>query len=166
MSAISARPSRRQPLTVVQKEKRVADRGRADSVQAAEDAVRKVQRLKKALARSRAQIAADPASAGVVAGGSMDGELRDWEEQLEAIRCDVAELLAERDRMRIAHDKLRERLDRHTMEPRSEPERKAAQSAPQPARPRPSGESQDFTAIDRELERLNASMLRAFSQGE
>jgi hypothetical protein len=39
-------------------------------------------------------------------------------------------------------------------------------SAKIPTPPRPamsSGESQDFSAIDRELERLNASMLAAFS---
>ena len=141
----------------------MTDRGRVDSVPAADDAVRKVQRLKKAIGRGRALLADDQPGAGVAVGSSpLVSELRQWEEQLEAIRCDVAELLAERDRMRIAHDKLRERIDRHTLEPRSEPERKV-QGLPQPARPRPSGESQDFTAIDRELERLNASMLRAFS---
>lgn len=160
-SARELRPSG--VAAVVQKENGVTDRGRVDSVPAADDAVRKVQRLKKAMGRSRALLADDQPGAGVAVGGSpLVSELRQWEEQLEAIRCDVAELLAERDRMRIAHDKLRERIDRHTLEPRSEPERKV-QSLPQPARPRPSGESQDFTAIDRELERLNASMLRAFS---
>lgn len=137
----------------------MADRGRVESVPAAEDVVRKVQRLKKAIGQARAQ-ASEPGDGGV-AGGSVVSELRHWEEQLEVIRCDMAELLAERDRWRIAHDKLRERIDRHTLEPRSE-ERKV-QSLPQPARPRASGESQDFSAIDRELERLNASMLRAFS---
>lgn len=140
----------------------MTDRGRVDSVPVADDAVRKVQRLKKAIARGRALLADEPGTAGAGSASSLALELRQWEEQLEAIRCDVAELLAERDRMRIAHDKLRERIDRHTLEPRSEPERKI-QSLPQPVRPRPAGESQDFTAIDRELERLNASMLRAFS---
>jgi hypothetical protein len=148
---------------VVQKENGVTDRGRVESVPVADDAVRKVQRLKKAIGRSRALLAdQQPGAAPAAGASSVASELRQWEEQLEAIRCDVAELLAERDRMRIAHDKLRERIDRHTLEPRSEPERKV-QSLPQPVRPRPAGESQDFTAIDRELERLNASMLRAFS---
>ena len=130
-------------------------------------------RLPRLIGRSRALFGDEQPGAGVAAGGSsLASELRQWEEQLEAIRCDVAELLAGRDRMRIAHDKLRERIDRHTLEPRSEPEAKVqsvpqkVQSLPQPARPRPSGESQDFTAIDRELERLNASMLRAFSSSE
>lgn len=146
----------------------MTERGRVDSVLVTEDAVRKVQRLKKAIGQSRARFAEERPGAGVVSGDSLiASELRQWEEQLEAIRCDVAELLAERDRWRISHDKLRERIDRHTLEPRSEPERKlqsAPQPLPQPARPRPSAESQqDFTAIDRELERLNASMLRAFS---
>jgi hypothetical protein len=157
----------------VQKENGVTDRGRVDSVPAAEDAVRKVQRLKKAIGRSRALFADEQPGAGVAPERpALVSELRQWEEQLEAIRCDLAELLAERDRMRIAHDKLRERIDRHTLEPRSEPERKV-QALPLPAqpinpiRPRPgAGESQDFTAIDRELERLNASMLAAFSSSE
>lgn len=142
-----------------------AERGRVENVEAAEDAVRKIQRLKRAFARQRVMLEDEARSAGPgrERGDDLVVELRQWEEQLEAIRCDLAELLAERDRMRIAHDKLRERIDRHTLEPRSEPERKV-QPIAQPARPRPSGESQDFTAIDRELERLNASMLRAFSQ--
>ena len=150
----------------------MTDRGRVDSVPAADDAVRKVQRLKKAIGRSRVHLAEEQPGAGVVVGSaSHASELRQWEEQLEAIRERIdglqarAELLAARDRWRIAHDKLRERIDRHTLEPRSEPERKvqSLQQPVQPARPRPSGESQDFSAIDRELERLNASMLRAFS---
>jgi len=140
----------------------VTSRGRVDSVPAAEDAVRKIQRLKKAIACSRVQLAEAQPGADVVAGGStLAAELRHWEDQLEVIRCDLAELMAERDRWHIAHDKLRERLDRHTMEPRSEP--RQLQAVPEPVRPRPPGESQDFTTIDRELERLNASMLRAFS---
>ena len=145
-----------------------AERGRVDNVEAAEDAVRKIQRLKRAFARQRVMLEDEARTAGTgrERGEGLVAELRQWEEQLEAIRCDMAELLAERDRMRIAHDKLRERIDKHTLEPRSEPDRKV-QSTRQPVQqPRPSGESQDFTAIDRELERLNASMLRAFSQNE
>jgi hypothetical protein len=140
-----------------------ADRGRVENVEAAEDAMRKVQRLKRGFARQKAIL--EDASASGPRGDELVLELRQWEEQLEAIRCDLAELLAERDRMRIAHDKLRERIDKHTLEPRSEPDRKV-QSSRQPVQPRAAGESQDFTAIDRELERLNASMLRAFSQNE
>jgi DNA repair ATPase RecN len=145
-----------------------AEQGRVESVEAAEDAVRKVQRLKKALARSRSLLSdEEPGSPALLArAAQLSSEMKQWDDALEEIRCDLAELLAERDRWRIAHDKLRERLDRHTMEPRSEVERRV-QSSRQPvavALPRPSGESQDFTAIDKELERLNASMLRAFSQ--
>jgi regulator of replication initiation timing len=142
-----------------------AERGRVDSVAPAEDAVRKIQRLKKAFGRQRV-ILEDESRVSGTAGKRLDEvvlELRGWEEQLEAIRCDMADLLAERDRMRIAHDKLRERIDKHTLEPRSEPDRKV-QSSRQPVRARPADESQDFSAIDKELERLNASMLRAFSQ--
>lgn len=146
-----------------------ADRGRVDSVEAAEDAVRKIQRLKKAFGRSRVLLTDEEPGSLVKRASEVVADLQRWEEQLEEIRCDMAELLAERDRWRIAHDKLRERLDRHTLEPRSEPRsevNRAAQSSRQPlaaVRPRSSDESQDFTAIDRELERLNASMLRAFN---
>lgn len=146
-----------------------ADRGRVDGVEAAEDAVRKIQRLKKGFGRSKALLADAKAGASPERVSELVVELQRWEEQLEAIRCDMAELLADRDRWRIAHDKLRERLDRHTLEPRSETRSEAnrpAQSVRQPVpfvRPRAAEESQDFTAIDRELERLNASMLRAFN---
>jgi regulator of replication initiation timing len=142
-----------------------ADHGRVESVEAAEDAVRKIQRLKRAFGRSRVLLAdEEPGSASLAKrAADLSSEIKQWEEQLEEIRCDLAELLAERDRWRIAHDKLRERLDRHTMEPRSDPDRRV-QSTRQPVRPRSPDESQDFSAIDKELERLNASMMRAFSQ--
>jgi regulator of replication initiation timing len=143
-----------------------AEQGRVESVEAAEDAVRKIQRLKKALARSRSLLSDEPPGSPALLKRASEApnEMKQWEEQLEEIRCDMAELLAERDRWRIAHDKLRERLDRHTLEPRSEADRRV-QSTRQPVtRPRAPEESQDFTAIDKELERLNASMLRAFSQ--
>lgn len=152
----------------------MADGNRVESGRA-EDAVHKIQSLKKALARSRAELAAPGGPAGPAQrAAELSTELRLWEAQLEEIRCDFAELIAERDRWRITHDKLRERLDRHTLEPRSEPERKAPARVFEPERkmqvrtlepvaPRAANESQDFTAIDRELERLNASMLRAFA---
>jgi len=146
-----------------------ADRGRVDGADSAEDAVRKIQRLKKAFARSKVLLADEEPGAAAKRVSELGADIQRWEEQLEEIRCDMAELLADRDRWRIAHDKLRERLDRHTMEPRSETRtdgNRPAQSARQPVaavRPRSPDESQDFTAIDRELERLNASMLRAFN---
>jgi len=142
-----------------------ADRGQVEGVEVAEDAVRKVQRLKRAFVRSRAMLEDERQGQGLVGErlNEVVSELRQWEDQLELIRCDLADLLAERDRLRIAHDKLRERIDKHTLEPRSEPDRKV-QSSRQPVRARPADESQDFTAIDKELERLNASMMRAFSQ--
>ena len=142
-----------------------ADRGHVEGVEVAEDAVRKVQRLKRAFVRSRAMLEDERQGPGL-SGERLNevvSDLRQWEDQLEQIRCDLADLLAERDRLRIAHDKLRERIDKHTLEPRSEPDRKV-QSSRQPVRARPADESQDFTAIDKELERLNASMMRAFSQ--
>jgi regulator of replication initiation timing len=142
-----------------------ADQGRVDSVEAAEDAMRKIQRLKKALGRSRVLLSdEEPASPALLKrAAELPVELKQWEEQLEEIRGDLANLLAERDRWHIAHDKLRERLDQHTLEPRSDADRKV-QSSRQPVRARSAEDSQDFTAIDKELERLNASMLRAFSQ--
>jgi regulator of replication initiation timing len=142
-----------------------ADQGRIESVDAADDAVRKIQRLKKVLGRTRLVfLDEEPGSATLTRRvADLPSEMKQWEDQLEEIRGSLAELLAERDRWRISHDKLRERLDRHTMEPRSESDRKV-QSGRQPVRARAPEESQDFTAIDRELEGLNASMLRAFSQ--
>lgn len=91
------------------------------------------------------------------------GQISDWEDSLEQIRMGTAAALAERDRWQIAHDKLRERIDRHTLEPRT------TDSVQPPASRRTQIRSpgvqggQDFSAIDRELERLNESMLRAFS---
>jgi regulator of replication initiation timing len=142
------------------------DQGRVESVAAAEDAVRKIQRLKKALGRSKLLLSDEqPGSPALLKRVSeLPSEMKLWEDQLEEIRCDLADLLAERDRWRIAHDKLRERVDRHTMEPRSDADRRVQSSRQPVARPRAAEESQDFTAIDKELERLNASMMRAFSQ--
>jgi regulator of replication initiation timing len=143
-----------------------ADHGHVESVEAADDAVRKIQRLKKALARSRSLLSdEEPSSPALLTRArQLPGEIKQWEDQLEQIRCDLAGLLAERDRWRIAHDKLRERLDRHTMEPRSEADRRVQSTRQAVTRPRAADESQDFTAIDKELERLNASMMRAFSR--
>lgn len=142
------------------------DNGRVESVAAAEDAVRKVQRLKKALGRSKSLLSDEPPGSPALLkrAAELQNEMKVWEAQLEEIRCDLAELLAERDRWRIAHDKLRERLDRHTLEPRSDADRRVQSSRQPVTRPRAADESQDFTAIDKELEHLNASMMRAFSQ--
>ena len=134
-----------------------------------EDAVRKLQRLRKAVARARGQLtpealAQDEASLAKRIG-DVALEMKLWDTCLEEVRSELAALIAERDSWRIAHDKLRERIDHHSLEPRTDPDRQP-QSARQLAIARPpasSGESQDFTAIDAELERLNASMLRAFS---
>jgi regulator of replication initiation timing len=144
------------------------DRVHPEGVDRPEDAVRRLLRLKKAIARSRATLAAevallDPASLSKRAG-DIATEMGLWEESLEDIRVELAELIAESDRWRIAHDKLRERIDRHALEPRTEvesPPRSAKIATPRAQAA--SGESQDFSAIDLELERLNASMLAAFS---
>ena len=131
--------------------------------------MRRLFRLKKAVARTRGMLngevsSLEPASLTQRAAEAAT-EMALWEEDLEAVRMELAELIAECDRWRIAHDKLRERLDRHALEPRTEAE-PAPRSAKVPTPPRlpiSSGESQDFSAIDLELERLNASMLAAFS---
>ena len=146
------------------------DRARAEGGERPEDTVRRLLRLKKAVARARGilngeVISLDPSSLAQRAGDAAT-EMALWEGELEEVRMELAELIAECDRWRIAHDKLRERLDRHTLEPRSEPDRRVQSSRQPVVRARPPEESQDFTAIDKELERLNASMMAAFSQQE
>lgn len=92
-----------------------------------------------------------------------------WEEAIEQVRLGAAAVLAERDRWQVAHDKLRERMDRHTLQPRTRdsheppPSRTVTRGPLRAPTPPP---IQDFTAIDRELERLNESMLRALSSSE
>jgi hypothetical protein len=144
------------------------ERDRVESAEKPEDAVRKVQHLKKAMGRVRAVLGADgPAGADALSNpAELAAEMKSWDDALEVIRAGFSDLIAERDRWRIAHDKLRERTDHHALEPRSQPDR-IPQSALQPSpRRMASNESQDFTAIDEQLERLNASMLRAFSSSE
>ena len=143
----------------------IVDRMRDESGAKPEDAVRKLQHVKKALARARVAITEEDFGAEPLAGAKhltgLAGEMKVWDDTLEEIRTDLAELIAERDRWRIAHDKLRERIDHHSIAPRSEVERKPQSSKMVTAKPRAaSDESQDFSAIDQELERLNASMLR------
>lgn len=150
------------------------DRARADNGERPEDAVRRLFRLKKAVARARGTLSGELGSIDQPSlakrAGDAATEMALWEEELEQVRAELAELIAECDRWRIAHDKLRERIDRHALEPRTMLEPRAEEPVPRSAKiptpPRPpvsSGESQDFSAIDRELERLNASMLAAFS---
>jgi hypothetical protein len=91
-------------------------------------------------------------------------QISDWEDSLEQIRLGAAAALDERDRWQVAHDKLRERIDRHTLEPRTtDSVQPPASRRTQIRSPGAQGGGQDFSAIDRELERLNESMLRAFS---
>jgi len=125
-------------------------------------------RLKKAMARARGILSGELSSLDQLSlaqrAADAATEMALWEEELEQVRAELAELIAESDRWRIAHDKLRERIDRHALEPRTEePVPRSARIPTQPRPPISSGESQDFSAIDRELERLNASMLAAFS---
>lgn len=134
----------------------------------AEDGVRKLQRLRKAVARARASLLPEGREPGHVLVSARLGELLDemqlWDDCLEEVRVELAALIAERDSWRIAHDKLRERIDHHSLEPRTDPDQQPQSGRMLTPRARRSpGESQDFTAIDQELERLNASMLRAFS---
>ncbi|HVZ33343.1 MAG TPA: hypothetical protein VG963_13015 [Polyangiaceae bacterium] len=145
------------------------DRVEAESGDRPEDLVRRVMRLKKAVVRARGTLGADLEGLDGVylsrrIADAVD-EMRLWESAIEELREEVAELIAERDRWRIAHDKLRERTDRHSLRPRTEPEPapKSGKVLSPPRMPAASNESQDFTAIDAELERLNASMLAAFS---
>lgn len=145
----------------------MVDRMRDESGEKPEDAARKLQRVKRALAQARVALTdgglgEDPRASKHLAG--LAREMKAWDDALEEIRSDLAELIAERDRWRIAHDKLRERIDHHSIAPRSEVERKPQSSKLVSPRPRAApDESQDFSAIDQELERLNASMLRELS---
>lgn len=143
----------------------MVDRMRDESGEKPEDAARKLQHVKKALARARVAITGEGLGEGPPAASQhltgLAREMKVWDDTLEEIRADLVELIAERDRWRIAHDKLRERIDHHSIAPRSEVERKPQSSKLVSPKPRaPSDESQDFSAIDQELERLNASMLR------
>ena len=146
----------------------MVERMRDESGEKPEDAARKLQHVKKALARARVAITdedfgEEPQAASKHLAG-LAREMKVWDDTLEAIRADLVELIAERDRWRIAHDKLRERIDHHSIAPRSEVERKPQSSKMVSPKPRAaSDESQDFSAIDQELERLNASMLRELS---
>jgi hypothetical protein len=92
-------------------------------------------------------------------------QMASWEESLEAIRLGEAAVLAERDRWQIAHDKLRERIDRHALEPRTTDSAgpPPSRTARTQVRPTPVNHGQDFSVIDRELERLNESMMRALA---
>lgn len=131
-----------------------------------EDGVRKLQRLRKAVTRARGNLAAEELESASVRARLSDlaDEMKLWDACLEEVRVELAALIAERDSWRIAHDKLRERMDYHSIEPRTDPDQQPQSGRmPSPRARRPTDESQDFTAIDRELERLNASMLRAFS---
>jgi regulator of replication initiation timing len=146
----------------------MVDLVRDESGEKPEDAVRKLQRLKKELARAR--VALDIESTGQDSSalprfvGDLALEMKRWDDTLEQIRCELADLIVERDRWRIAHDKLRERVDHHPLTPRSDADKKPQSARMSTPRARASSdESQDFTAIDRALEQLNASMLRAFS---
>jgi regulator of replication initiation timing len=146
----------------------MVDRMREESGEKPEDAARKLQHVKKVLARARLAITdedfdGEPEAAAKHLAG-LAREMKVWDDTLEEVRADLVELIAERDRWRIAHDKLRERIDHHSIAPRSEIERKPQSSKVVSPRPRAaSDESQDFSAIDQELERLNASMLRELS---
>jgi hypothetical protein len=145
------------------------ERARVEGGDKPEDIVRKIHRLKQSVAKAQSLITREGGRGGAPGGidrlSDLSSQMKGWEEFLEEIRADLADLIAERDRWQIAHDKLRERLDHHSIEPRSQVERKRDSARAQGPRREPAapGESQDFSAIDRELELLNASMLRAFS---
>ena len=139
---------------------------RVEATEQRGDAVRKLQELRRAVQGART----DLLEQGVRTEddqlrrhlSELADQVKSWDEALEDLREDLASLVSERDRWKIAHDKLRERLDHHSLEPRMEMRR--VQSTQMPAvRPATSPDGQDFANIDRELEALNASMMRAFS---
>lgn len=148
----------------------IGDRARVEGGDKSEDTVRKLLRLKKAVARARSTLNGEAANLDAASlakrAGDAATEMGLWEEELEGVREELAELIAECDRWRIAHDKLRERIERHALEPRTDADAppRSARIASVPRMPPASGESQqDFSAIDQELARLNESMMAAFS---
>lgn len=100
------------------------------------------------------------------ATGSLAHDLERWDGVMDEIRNAMVALTAEHDRLQIAHDKLRERLDVHSLRPRGVVAAKAPPKAAATSGPHvlSSGQSQDFTAIDAELSKLNESMMRAMSE--
>ena len=139
---------------------------RVESVEQRGDAVGKLQRLRKALQSARTDLLEQGVRTEDDGLRRQLSELADgvkgWDQSLEELREELASLVSERDRWKIAHDKLRERMDHHSLQPRMEMRR--VQSTQMPAvRPSSSPDGQDFATIDRELEQLNESMLRAFS---
>lgn len=148
----------------------IADRARAENTEKPEDTVRKLLRLKKAVGRARLTLNEEAAGLDAASlakrAGDAATEMALWEEELEGVREELAELIAECDRWRIAHDKLRERIERHALEPRTDadaPPRSAKIVSPPRMAPASGESQQDFSAIDQELARLNESMMAAFS---
>ena len=127
-------------------------------------APQKLLRLKSELQAIRRKVAQGVA----LEPESLASLLEQWEEDVEDSRASVVDILARFDRMQITHDKLRERMDSQALHPRTDrakpkppSSRSGAVRAAQPVAA--SGESQDFSAIDAELSKLNESMLRAMS---
>ena len=78
-----------------------ADRGRGDGADAAEDAVRKIQRLKKAFGRSKLLLTNEEPSSLAKRTAELAAEIQRWDEQLEAIRDGVLRIRLHGRRERI-----------------------------------------------------------------
>lgn len=141
---------------------------RAESVEPRGDAVSKLLNLKRALSAARTALLEQGVRTEDATLRHSLSELADdvkrWDEALEDLRTELAHLIGERDRWRISHDKLRERLDHHSLQPRTGgPVARSSAQIPAVRATAPPADGQDFSAIDRELEQLNASMMRAFT---
>ena len=115
-------------------------------------------RSTRELGKVRAEMARRRVQSTEAAALDVPELLRDllrWEGVVEQARGELARLIVERDRWRIAHDKLRERVDRHSIRPRMS-EREASPGLQRP--PVSEGED-DFRTIDAQLAKLNESML-------
>ena len=101
---------------------------------------------------------------------SMLNDLRDWRESVEGVRESAVELISEVERMQIAHAKLRERLERQPIKPRSEISEEFSVKDLTAAQRIAHGDggsfeseadSAEYSAIDAELAKLGDLMLEA-----
>lgn len=130
-------------------------------------AAQQLQQLKRELSLASRILQGEPEDS---ACGSLAHDMKRWDGVMDEIRHAMVEMTARHDLLQIDHDKLKERMESQAMRPRERKPRSGRMSRPSmaiastsAAQPLLSGQSQDFTAIDAELSKLNESMLRAMS---
>lgn len=94
-----------------------------------------------------------------------------WDGVVDEVRQAMIALTTTHDLLQIAHDKLKERVDGNALKPRELRPRQGRVSPSVPhmsaasgAQPLTGSQSQDFTAIDAELAKLNESMFKAIAE--